>query len=1147
MGSAAMHGARKIGERMKAIPALLALYLILIAGLGAAGYHFYVGQQQRTEDDARNQLVAIADLKVAQIAEWRRERIADGKAMQASAVMVPVVRRLLAGSASGGTRAVLVDWLSTLKSAYGYANVMLVDSRQAVLLSLVSGARLEAPCAAIVREAMRTSQVSLTDLHLENGSGAIHLALVVPVVVSGRNTAIGAFVLWIDPNAFLYPHVQSWPTPSRTAETLLVRREGDQVLYLNELRHRNGTALGLRVLIGPARGRLPAADAVSGRQGAWNGIDYRGIPVLATARRVPGSPWYLVAKVDADEVNTPIQQRSELVAFILLLSVLAVGPAVGLVWYRQRSRLQLVRRESEVARQALVEHFSYLSRYANDIILLEDESGRIVEANERAEQSYGYDRGELLALNIRDLHESSSLAGFEARWEAAKKPGGILFETTHRRRDGSVFPVEVSARVIEVDGEGFRQSIIRDITERKRAEEELRESEARYRLLVETSGEAIFLTAEDGAILSANPEACRILGRSEAEICRVGRDAIVDLNDPRLAPALAESERTGRFAGELNCVRKDGTVFPAEVSVVVFKDSAGHSRASTFVRDISERKRAAAELNTAHTRLEALWSINSLIGVDFKTLCDHVLSTVVRMTGSDYGFYGFMSDDESVMTIHSWSGEAMKDCSLVDKPEHFPIPEAGVWGEAVRHRKPLILNDYSAAHAGRKGCPEGHVRFHNLLVVPTFARGKIVSLMAVANRVAGYGEADVQQVTAFMEGIHSITERKRMEDALRVKDWAIESAINSLAISDVEGNLSYVNPAFLKLWGYTSPAEVLGKPAVEFWQVGEIAAQVMEAVRTKGGWIGELAAQGKDGALFDIQVAANMAVDDAGQPICMLASFLDITERKRAQEEIEKLNRELEQRVQQRTAELEASNKELEAFTYSVSHDLRAPLRAIHGFSRLLEAEHAAQLSLQARHYLEMVRRNALQMGDLIDSLLALSRLGRQPLRTQTVAPAALARQAWEELGGEREGRRVEFAAGELPSCTADPALLKQVFANLLGNALKYSRLRETARVEIGCSTMANSCVYWVRDNGAGFDMRYADKLFGVFQRLHSQAEYEGSGIGLAIAQRIVQRHGGRIWAEAKLDEGATFWFTIGDAALGGKPRQDELTKEPKS
>ena len=223
--------------------ARLALYLLLIAALGVAGHHYYSDQQQRAETESRNQLVAITDLKVAQIVEWRKERIADGKVMQADSAMLSAVRQLLDGAPSGGRRAAVVEWLSALKSFYGYANAMLIDSRQAVLLSLVSGARLEAPWTAIVREAMRSSQVSLTDLHLDNESGAIYLALIVPVVVSGRDTPVGAFLLWIDPNTFLYPQIQSWPTPSRTGETLLVRREGDRVVYLNDLRHRKGTAL----------------------------------------------------------------------------------------------------------------------------------------------------------------------------------------------------------------------------------------------------------------------------------------------------------------------------------------------------------------------------------------------------------------------------------------------------------------------------------------------------------------------------------------------------------------------------------------------------------------------------------------------------------------------------------------------------------------------------------------------------------------------------------------------------------------------------------------------------------------------------------------------------------------------------------------
>ena len=240
---------------------------------------------------------------------------------------------------------------------------------------------------------------------------------------------------------------------------------------------------------------------------------------------------------------------------------------------------------------------------------------------------------------------------------------------------------------------------------------------------------------------------------------------------------------------------------------------------------------------------------------------------------------------------------------------------------------------------------------------------------------------------------------------------------------------------------------------------------------------------------------------------------------------------EMERRVAERTAELQAANKELEAFSYSVSHDLRAPLRALDGFSRILLEEHAPQLADEAQHYLRLLRRNAQQMGQLIDDLLSFSRLSRQPLRKQPVAPAEVVRRVWEELRAEREGRRVEFALGELPECQADPALLKQVYANLLANALKFTRKREVARIEVGCREEAGQVVYFVKDNGVGFDMQYAHKLFGVFQRLRRAEDYEGTGVGLALVQRIVQRHGGRAWAKAEVDKGAEFCFTLGGGA----------------
>ena len=231
----------------------------------------------------------------------------------------------------------------------------------------------------------------------------------------------------------------------------------------------------------------------------------------------------------------------------------------------------------------------------------------------------------------------------------------------------------------------------------------------------------------------------------------------------------------------------------------------------------------------------------------------------------------------------------------------------------------------------------------------------------------------------------------------------------------------------------------------------------------------------------------------------------------------------------QRAIQLEAANQELEAFSYSISHDLRAPLRAMDGFSRILLEEYAPQLPAEAQRYLGLVRDNAQQMGHLIEDLLAFSRLSRQPLNKQTVAPAELVRQVLAELRAEQEGRKVEVTIGDLPACEADPALLKQVWVNLLSNALKFTRKREDAQHRNRCPSQIRQpeCIYFVKDNGVGFDMQYANKLFGVFQRLHRAEEYEGTGVGLAIVQRIVHRHGGRIWAEAEVDKGATFYFTL--------------------
>jgi len=296
----------------------------------------------------------------------------------------------------------------------------------------------------------------------------------------------------------------------------------------------------------------------------------------------------------------------------------------------------------------------------------------------------------------------------------------------------------------------------------------------------------------------------------------------------------------------------------------------------------------------------------------------------------------------------------------------------------------------------------------------------------------------------------------------------------------------------------------------------------------------ELGIRHQDGHLTPVLYNASVYRDEAGVVIGVFAAARDITELKRAEQEVRRLNEQLEQRVRERTAELEASNKELEAFTYSVSHDLRAPLRHVDGFSKLLVDRHGAELSPDAQEDIATIRDSVLHMGMLIDDLLNLARLGRKQMSMQATGLNSLVDEARADLMRENPDRTIEWKVETLPFVECDPALVKQVFANLLSNAVKFTRPRKPAVIEVGTTQQEGCAVIFVRDNGVGFNMKYATKLFGVFQRLHRSEDFEGTGVGLATVQRIIHKHGGRVWAEAALNQGATFYFTLNGSGQEG-------------
>jgi PAS domain S-box-containing protein len=378
-----------------------------------------------------------------------------------------------------------------------------------------------------------------------------------------------------------------------------------------------------------------------------------------------------------------------------------------------------------------------------------------------------------------------------------------------------------------------------------------------------------------------------------------------------------------------------------------------------------------------------------------------------------------------------------------------------------------------------------------------------------------------------------ITEAKRIQQALEHHTEVLREQTQMLDLAnilarDLDDRVILWNSGMEKMYGWTK-ADALGKRSHDLLQtrLPIPLKTAREILFREGRWEGELAHTRKDGQVLFVYSLWILHHDAAGKPTAILEINNDLTERKHAEEEVRKLNAELEQRVQERTAELTAANQEMEAFTYSVAHDLRAPLRHIDAFTRILNEDYAAALPEEAKRFLENIRNGSRNMSHLVDDLLNLARIGRQELRRQPVPLGKLVAEVVVDLETEKTDRKIEWRIHPLPSVACDAGLMKQVFINLLSNAMKYTRPQPLARIEVGTMPADGATTIFVKDNGVGFSMKYADKLFGVFQRLHRAEEFEGTGVGLATVDRIIRKHGGKVWAEAEVDKGATFYFSV--------------------
>lgn len=628
-----------------------------------------------------------------------------------------------------------------------------------------------------------------------------------------------------------------------------------------------------------------------------------------------------------------------------------------------------------------------------------------------------------------------------------------------------------------------------DVTERKRAEDSLRESEERFHRVAQTASDAILTIDSRGSILFWNLAAEAMFGYSAHEIVNKPLTMIMPerfrkahknrMQQPRSAE---ESTIIGRIV-ELHGLRKDGSEFPLELSIATW-ETGEETFFTGIVRDITERKRAEESIKQQR---EFLNNIIESLTYPFYVL--DASDYTIKMANSAAGL---KSASEST-TCYALTHRSKKPCEGTEHP--CPVEE-------VKKTRKLVIVE--------------HIHYDE--------KGNAKNIEVHANPIFD-NQGNVVQV---IEYCLDITERRRAEEALRESEEKFrtlaEQSPNMIFIN-MEGRVVYANKKCEDIVGYKR-AEFYS-PDFDFFTL--IAPESKEKIRAnfsqhmKGQEVPpcEYTLTSKSGRKVAAILATKLIRYEGGSAI--LGQVTDITERKRIEEEIQKLNKSLELRAK----ELAAANKELEAFSYSVSHDLRAPLRAIDGFSRALLEDYKDKLDQPGKDYLRRVRAATEHMGQLIDDLLKLSVMIRRQIKHEEIDFSQVVRSVAEDLQKAEPDRQVEFLIQEGVLGHGDPSLLRGVLENLVGNAWKFTSKHPRAKIEFGTTEKKGEKVYFVRDDGAGFDMTYASKLFLPFQRLHSGAEFSGNGIGLTLVDRIVTRHGGRIWAEGEVEKGATFYFTL--------------------
>jgi len=822
------------------------ILFMLIVFSGACGYFYYNHQRKQMIAEKRGELSAVAELKVNEISRWLEERLRDGQVIAGNPLSRSNLQQWLQHPDAGSLSEIRL-WIESFRTNFDYRAVLLADNNGNVCLSSPAGETTGLEITKHFAEVRQAGEPLFIDLHRSRADEQITCGLLVPVLGEQELTTAGVLVLQIDPAKFLYPLIQSWPSLSRTAETLLLRKEGDTVVFLNELRHRKNTALALRLPIDENQA-LAAAKAFT-REGVVEAVDYRGIPVLAALKPVPNSPWFLVAKVDLEEIFAPIRERAWLTALLAALVVAVGGAIVTAVWNHRKMELYQREYALEQEKLELAQRYEYLTRFANDSLMLVDDNGAIVEVNERATAIYGYTREEFLQLNVSDVRAPEKPSDIEGQWHQIREQNGLVFETVHRRKDGCRFPVEVSVRIVQLGGADHYWATIRDISARRQTEEILQQSEQRYRTLFEDSPISMWETdysevkryldkltgqgiSDFRAYFDDHPDAVsqasklvKIVDVNNAtlelyqaeskadmqkglsaifsrESYHVFNQVLVDLAKGKVG--FEAEDVTQTLKGEKRYIKLRGTVAPGCESTL--------SRIFVSLVDITKNKQAEAALRSANDDLEArvaertaeLTSLNIQLKQEIqerkmaqKAMAEQarVLEAFLKHSGTPLVFLttGF----DFILVNDAYARACRRSAEDFIGRNHFelyPSEAKAIFEQVVTTKRPcevlarpFIFPDH----------PEWGVTYWDWTLAPLFD--------------------DQGEVEFLVLSLTDVTERKRAEACLEKSEEKyrelVENANSIIMKVNDRGNITFFNEFAQKFFGF-SEQEILGRHVI---------------------------------------------------------------------------------------------------------------------------------------------------------------------------------------------------------------------------------------------------------------------------------------------------------------------------------------------